>query len=171
MKMIDCALDYASRGWAVFPVYGITDGYCACGDPTCSSPGKHPMIGGGCKSATTNAGTISNWWTEYPNANIGIATGSGSGLLVVDVDEGPGKNGFASLAKLEDQVGLIPKNLVVRTGSGGQHIYLKAPDTVVRNSASKLAPFIDIRGEGGYVVAPPSLHISGDFYTWENAHA
>lgn len=94
-----------------------------------------------------------------------------SGLIVVDVDEGPGKNGFASLATLEDQAGLISKDLVVRTGSGGQHIYLKAPSTVVRNSASKLAPFIDIRGEGGYVVAPPSLHISGNFYTWEDAHA
>jgi hypothetical protein len=91
--------------------------------------------------------------------------------LVVDVNHGPTKNGYASLQSLEADNGPLPRSLTVLTGSGGLHIYLASPDVKIRSSTSILAPHIDIRGEGGYVVAPPSRHISGNRYTWENKDA
>lgn len=171
MNVLKHALEYAERGWAVFPLYEIQRGICACGKRSCSSPGKHPRIPGGLRSATTDAGVIRQWWAQWPDANIGIATGLVSGVFVVDVDHGATKNGYASLGTLEAANGLLPKALTVRTGGGGLHIYLAMPDAEVRNSASKIAPHIDVRGEGGYVVAPPSRHISGTCYTWENKDA
>ena len=73
--MLDHALEYAGCGLAVFPVYGVADGVCDCGYSDCSSPGKHPRVAGGFKVATSDIQTITEWWTTYPNANIGIATG------------------------------------------------------------------------------------------------
>lgn len=171
MTMLDHALEYASRGWAVLPLHWIENGQCSCGNQACSSAGKHPLVAGGSKVATTDPQTITDWWTSYPSANIGIATGSVSGLIVVDVDAGPNKAGYSSLAALEAEYAEIPRDHCVITGSGGLHFYLSAPQTEIRNSASKIAENIDIRGEGGYVVAPPSLHISGNCYAWENSHA
>lgn len=171
MRMLDHGLEYASRGWAVLPLHWIENGQCSCGKPDCNSAGKHPLVGGGSKTATTDPQIITDWWTSYPSANIGIATGSASGLIVVDVDAGPNKSGYSSLAALEAEYAEIPRDYCVTTGSGGLHIYLSAPQTEIRNSASKLAENIDIRGEGGYVVAPPSIHLSGNRYTWDNANA
>lgn len=98
MIMLKHALDYAARGWAVVPLHGISEGRCTCGKPECRSAGKHPRISGGCHAATTDPETIEQWWRTYPDANIGIATGKVSGLIVVDVDAGEGKTGFESLA-------------------------------------------------------------------------
>ncbi len=169
--MLDHALEYAACGMAVFPVNGITDGFCDCGIPECNSPGKHPTFTGGFRSATTDTETITDWWTIKPNANIGIATGAVSGIVVIDVDIGPGKEGLASLAELECRFSPIPKTVTVRTGGGGWHFYLKAPLCDIKNSAGKLARNIDVRGDGGYVIAPPSMHISGNRYNWEGFNA
>jgi len=168
---LDYALEYASRGWAVLPLHWIENLFCSCGNQACSSAGKHPLVAGGSNTDTTDPQRITDWWTSDPNANIGIATGSASGLIVIDVDAGPSKTGYSSLAKLEAQYGEIPRDHCVTTGSGGLHIYLSAPQTEIRNSASKLAEHIEIRGEGGYVVAPPSLHRSGNCYTWGSTNA
>lgn len=168
MTMLKHALEYAANGWAVFPVYGVVQGQCTCGQNECSRAGKHPMTINGFKDATTEPNIIQIWWDTYPNANIGIATGSMSGLSVIDVDHGQGKDGFKNLETLEKEHGIIPRNICVRTGSGGLHIYLAAPDEPIGISASRLAKHIDVRGDGGYVVAPPSNHISGNSYTWEN---
>jgi hypothetical protein len=168
MNVLEHALGYAERGWAVFPLFEIQEGRCACEKSDCTSQGKHPRVPGGLKSATLEAETIRQWWKKWPDANIGIATGRVSGLLVVDVDHGPAKDGYASLKSLEADNGSLPRAMTVLTGGGGLHIYLASPDAEIRNSTSKLAPHIDIRGEGGYVVAPPSRHISGNRYTWEN---
>jgi putative DNA primase/helicase len=170
MTALEYAQEYASRGWAVFPVHGIRDGKCTCGDADCSSPGKHPIHSGGFKNATTKTATIEAWWKTIPDANIGIATGSVSDLLVVDIDRGNGKDGFASLKALEEEFGDLPMSLRVRTGSGGLHIYMRMPDQEIRCSTSRLAPSIDVRADGGYVVAPPSTHISGKNYSWENSN-
>ncbi|GGD19447.1 bifunctional DNA primase/polymerase [Sinisalibacter lacisalsi] len=170
MTMLDHALEYAARGWAVFPVHGIVDGICTCGQADCSSAGKHPLGGRGLKDATTDLNAINEWWSNYPGANIGIATGPISGLFVVDVDDGPSKTGFVSLQTLEAEHGQLPRDVCVRTGSGGLHIYLMNPQINVRNSAGKLGENIDIRGDGGYVVAPPSHHVSGNLYAWEEPH-
>ena len=84
MSMLEHALEYAALGLQVLPLYGINAaGRCACGNPDCKSPGKHPMTRSGVKAATDNAGLIQRWWTEEPNANIGIATGLNSGVWVL----------------------------------------------------------------------------------------
>lgn len=168
MSMMQTALDYARRGWAVFPVSGIVDNRCTCGSADCHSPGKHPLFSGGFNIATTDENTIRGWWSNMPDANIGIATGEPSGIFVVDVDVGNGKRGEQSLAELEQKVGQLPTDAVVRTGSGGLHYYFELPPEPIRNSASRLGENIDVRGNGGYVIAPPSKHISGNAYIWEN---
>jgi hypothetical protein len=105
---------------------------------------------------------IRAWWKRWPDANVGITTGPESGLLVLDVD---GAQGESSVAAFEKEHGPLPDTFTVRTGGGGQHLYFTWPKgTDVRNSASKLALGLDIRGQGGYVVAPPSRHTSGGRY-------
>ena len=95
--------------------------------------------------------------------NIAVATGSRSGIVVIDVDEEAGES---SLRKLEKKHGALPETIETITGRG-RHLWFRAPDGVVtRNSAGKLGKGIDVRGEGGYVVAPPSVHPSGRAYTW-----
>lgn len=168
MTLLDHALGYAKRGWAVFPVFGIENGQCTCGRLDCGSAGKHPMTNNGYKAATTDARQIISWWTENPNANIGIATGKISNLIVVDVDVGREKVGLESLEELEREYGQLPKDFVVRTGGGGLHIFLAADDRDVCNSAGRVGLDIDMRGDGGHVVVPPSLHLSGKTYSWES---
>lgn len=143
------ALSLASAGFPVFPLVARD---------------KIPMIskrdgGNGCLDATLDAKQIETWWYGWPNANIGIAT---AGFLIVDLD---GQEGIKSWSSLEDQHGTIP-TLAVATGSGGIHLYYRS--SVGRNSASKIATKIDTRGDGGYVVAPPSIHPSGTPYAWLN---
>ena len=79
--------NYAELGWNVFPVHSADKGRCSCGKASCSSVGKHPRIGGWQKKATTNARTVRDWWARWPGSNIGIATGKGSGIFVLDVDD------------------------------------------------------------------------------------
>ena len=110
---------------------------------------------------------IRGWWNQPPFANIGIATGSISDLLVVDIDISLKKDGFASLKILEHQFGKLPHSLRVRTGSGGVHIYLQMPEHSVKCSVERLGKGLDVRADGGYVIAPPSVNISGKAYEWE----
>lgn len=102
MSNLKFALDYASRGWPVFPVWQIKDGKCSCGEADCEHSGKHPLgklAPKGRNSATTNPETIKRWWGKYPDANIAIVTGPESGLVVVDVD--PRHGGNETKKKLE----------------------------------------------------------------------
>ncbi|MDR6266601.1 bifunctional DNA primase/polymerase [Roseobacter sp. N2S] len=168
MNTLEYALRYAEEGLAVFPTQWIEDGQCSCGNIACSSPGKHPILGGGFKIASMDAETIKAWWNDYPNANVAIATGEVSGVFVIDVDVANGKSGAASLKFLETEVGSLPKDALVKTGSGGLHIYLKMHNQEINNSASKIAEHIDVRANGGYVIAPPSTHKSGFQYEWMN---
>jgi hypothetical protein len=116
------------------------------------------------KDATTEATTIRAWWTVHPDANVGIATGAASGLVVLDVD--PRHGGNESLAALEREHGMIPATLASKTGGGGRHIFFAHPGVPIRNAVC-LAPGLDVRGDGGYVAAPPSTHASGRLYIWE----
>lgn len=119
----------------------------------------------GFKSATTDPDQISRWWTECPEANIGIATGQVSGIWILDLD---GPEGVAALAELEAKHGRLPATLTAITGGGGKHLYFQLPPGEVIPSRVKIAGLpIDTRGEGGYVIAPPSDHASGDPYHWE----
>lgn len=133
--------------------------------------GKIPLTAHGCKDATRDRAQVESWWSQYPSANVGIVTGELNGLLVIDVDikHDQGKYGDESLKDLERELGELPETWTALTGSGGLHYYFRYPDGhEIRNSASKLAQDIDIRAQGGYVVAPPSVHPdTGKLYEWE----
>lgn len=164
MTMLEHALEYAGLGLQVLPLYGINAaGRCACGNPDCKSPGKHPMTRSGVKSASDNAGLITRWWTEAPNANIGIATGSGSGIWVLDIDAK--SRGMESYDRAVAQLGEPGETWIAGTGGGGMHLYYLHPGVQVQNKVAILQG-IDVRGDGGYVVAPPSAHASGSQYSW-----
>jgi P4 family phage/plasmid primase-like protien len=107
---------------------------------------------------------VESWWHERPKANIGIATGSPSGLVVIDVD--PRNGGDATLVRLEAALGKLPATATVETGGGGLHLYFRAPSPPVATTHGKLGPGLDVQAEGAYVVAPPSLHVSGQLYRW-----
>jgi Bifunctional DNA primase/polymerase, N-terminal/AAA domain/Primase C terminal 1 (PriCT-1) len=154
--LLSAALSYVERGWRVCPLYEpLADGKCSCGRPDCGSPGKHPRTRHGLNDATTDPACIHTWWADWPNANIAIVTGRDSGLVVLDVDRPEVLNGWQS------------DTLTAHTGKG-QHFYFSLSGTAVKNSVSRLGPGLDLRGEGGYVVAPPSRHASGATYTWRD---
>ena len=160
------ALSYAQRGWFVFPCHTVCDGGCSCRRANCGSPGKHPRIAGGLNAASADPEAISRWWTRWPSANVAIRTGAVSGLVVVDID--PDHGGVATLRELVDSHGPLTRGPVVRTGSGGWHAYFRHPGQKVRNSAgTRLGAGVDVRADGGYVIAPPSRHASGRQYRWD----
>ena len=137
--------------------------------PECSSPGKHPRTRQGLKDASTNEAIVAGWWEQWPDANVGVRTGSASGLLVLDVDAD--SNGEQTLARLEQTHGSLPDTVTALTGGGGKHLLFCHPGGEVRNSAGKLGEGLDIRADGGYIVAPPSIHVSGRAYRWQEGHA
>lgn len=161
------ALDAAGRGWEVFPCHGIDHRMrCGCGRADCGSPGKHPRLKHGLREATTDSRLIASWWRRWPQANVAIRTGAGSNLVVVDVDP---PAGFTSLAALEDAHAPLDRTRLVQTGSGGNHYYFTHPGDgarIANRASSVLGQGIDIRGDGGYVIAPPSRHVSGAGYRW-----
>ena len=162
----DAAQSYAERGWRVVPLhYPKDDGRCSCRRP-CRSVGKHPRPKAWQERATTDFDKIERWWQRDPRNNVGIATGGPARLVILDVD--PKDGGFDSLDELLAEHGTLPQTPTVETGSGGRHYYFAAPEgsEILRNSASKLGKGLDIRGEGGQVVAPPSMHASGNAYRW-----
>jgi hypothetical protein len=150
MSTIDAepALRYAVLGLPVFP---------------CQPGGKTPATGQGFKDATTDAGRIANWF-EFGDRNVAIATGNG--ILVLDVDR-HGVDGETTLAGLMREHGALPTTWEAATPSGGRHLYFRTTESV-RNSAGKVGAGLDIRGDGGYVVAPPSMTPDGA-YAWTNA--
>lgn len=162
MDMKKHALEYASWGWAVFPVHTPKpDGSCSCHHKECSRIGKHPRISQGRNGATTDPETIERWWDVWPDANIGIATGKESGLVALDVDDG-GEDSLAGHA--------LPDTIEQITGSGGRHlIYARPSDEFRYKTRVKFLPGLDSRADGGYIVAPPSLHASGERYDWEGS--
>lgn len=162
MTLLRAALDYAGMGWPVFPVYGLRNGRCACGSD-CGSPAKHPLrelVPNGLKNATVEADWVHDWWQRFPSANIGLRTGDAFDVLDVDGDEGA-----ESMRALLAAHGALPAGPRSRTGGGGRHL-LFAP-TGIGNRAGVVTK-VDWRGRGGYIVAPPSVHISGRAYKWLN---
>ena len=147
-RLPKAALAYARRGVPVFP---------------CEPGAKRPLTRNGHWDATTDSRVIERWWKRWPSANVGIPTGKKSGVVVLDVDIDDG--GLESLAKLERTGAPTPKTAKARTGGGGIHIFFRnLRDTQIRNSAGLLGPGLDVRGQGGYVVVPPSRTQSS--YKW-----
>jgi len=158
----ETAVNYARLGLAVLPLNYIINGGCSCGDGGCGSPGKHPLVGGGVHSASIDPRQIREWWRRWPDANIGIACGEISGIIVIDVD---GEAGKKSLMSLVAEIGQLPPSWTQITGGGGRHLLFRHPGVAVKNKVG-LRTCLDIRGDGGYIVAAPSNHISGNNYHW-----
>lgn len=168
-SLLAAALDYAKRGRYVIPLHNPTQtGGCSCGNPNCNSIGKHPRIKDWQNQATTDPQQIIKWWTQSPDANIGIVTGKKSGLVVLDVD--PRHGGDETLAELEKIYGPLPETIESLTGGGGRHILFSHPGGEVPNLAGSIGSGLDLRGDGGHIVAPASLHSSGKTYEWEASH-
>lgn len=175
-SMASAALDLARLGWRILPLHGIVHGHCTCGRPECGkSAGKHPRILTGAEhagAATVDREIIRSWWNKWPDANLGVMTGPISGVVVLDVD---GERGLETLAQLVAAIGPLPPTVTSRTGSGGLHYLFAHPgaDHRVCNRAHALGTpgpdgrtGLDIRGNGGLFVLPPSLHYSGQRYEW-----
>lgn len=163
--MLSAALEYAARGWPVVPVHNIEGGNCSCSKETdCDAAGKHARTKNGILDASCDVAIIRGWYKRWPDSGVGILTGKVAGIFVLDIDVG--KGGEESLAELEAEIGPLPATASVRTGGGGRHLYFDYPEGGMRDSVSKVGPGIDIRGDGGFVVAPPSLHASGNRYEW-----
>ncbi len=150
-SLVEEALSLSKEGFRVFPVHSPQGNGCSCRKARCNNRGKHPCTHHGVHDASADAKVVTQMWNSYPWANIAIATGNG--LVVVDVD---GPQGADSLKALG-----APRTATSSTGRG-QHFYYEG-DAGCR---TKLAPGIDIRGQGGYVIAPPSRHANGAAYTW-----
>lgn len=154
-KNLNAAIKYATKyGFAVFPVAAQT---------------KIPLTPRGCLDAKKDVGAINFWWNKWPDASVGIATGSISQLVVIDedVDHTKGVDGTESVWQWERDHATLPETARALTGRGGVHLYYRYTGNDIRNSAG-LLDGVDVRGEGGYVVAPPSVHPNGRDYAWED---
>jgi hypothetical protein len=160
-EVIEHALTYAGRGWHVFPA--------PRGEKKSHKSAEHS--GGRKWGKTVDPDEIRSDFARWPNANIGVATGRESGIWVCEIDtkKGHDVDGIASLARLEEKHGALPPTLMAESPSGSMHFYFRWPTDgrEIRNSTSGIAPGIDVRGEGGMVIAPPSIRADG-VYKWVN---
>jgi hypothetical protein len=146
---VDTAQRYLARGWSVLPL-GARD--------------KRPLVvWEPLQDTRPSVEQVSDWFSRWPDANIGIVTGEISNLIVLDID--PKHGGDGSLERLERSFEPLPETVEAVTGGGGRHFYFAHPGGLVRNRAG-LAQGIDLRGDGGYIVVPPSIHPSGHPYVW-----
>lgn len=161
------ALAYASRGFLIFPLWHVVADVCACADgPRCGSPGKHPRTRRGLTEASSDEKTVERWWALWPDANIGLPAGA-NGLAAIDLDFHHGAEpGLAMLIEHCERHGVdLLATRAIRTGSGGMHLIYREPPGGIKTAARTFgAEGIDTRGRGGYIVAPPSLHASGNRY-------
>jgi len=150
-RLLSSALAYAERGFHVFPVRPHR---------------KAPLIKDWPSRATTDGAAIRQWWSRHPDANVGIATGP-SGLVVVDVDVKDGALGVESWRDILQEHGqALGETLTAETPTGGLHVIYRANGLAVRSSAGTLGPGLDVRADGGYILAPPSVHPNGQTYEW-----
>lgn len=168
--MLVAAKWWAARGVPVFPLHSpVPQGdiyVCSCGKVGCGSPAKHPHTVNGVDDATTDLDVVEGWWKRWPQANIGLRTGVTFDLLDID-----GPDGFASLQAVLSKLGGEPQAHAVCVSGridGGRHYYMQ-PAGKKALAGGKTSPTgIDVKGSGGYAVGPPSMHISGTSYRWEN---
>lgn len=143
------AASYLASGWSVLPV---------------RARDKRPLVQWeSLQTKKPSDSDLAEWFRRWPNANVGVVTGEISNLVVIDID--PKHGGDGSLERLQQRFGPLPPTVEAITGGGGRHLYFAHPGVLVRNCAG-LAQGIDLRGDGGYVVAPPSVHPSGQRYAW-----
>lgn len=159
------ALGYTGFGWRVVPCCPVRDGAGGCGWSGCKAPGKHPLVKNWCEAASSDPARVADWWTRHPDANVGVATGPGSNLFALDLDS---PEAMAALQQLEVRFGMLPATVTARTGKG-THLYFRWDAArPLRNRVRIGGVPIDVRGEGGNLIAPPSTHLSGARYEWLN---
>lgn len=158
--MAAAALWYARHGFDVCPLHEPVGLGCSCGKPECSSIGKHPRTLHGLKDASCDPATIEGWWGQWPTANIGLSTET---MIVVDID--PRNGGPADRSELIEEFGAFPQTAEALSGGGGRHVFFRNPGG--ERVPPHLAPGVDLKGSGGYVVASPSLHASGARYAFD----
>lgn len=146
---------YSSKKWECFP---------------CRPNDKTPLVKWA-DVATTEINMLNGWLEQWPDMNIGIATGKRSGIFVLDVDAGHG--GEESLSALLREYGELPQTPIAMTGGGGRHFIFQHPGFPIGNvqNSGKIGKGIDVRGDGGYIVVAPSLHPNGNHYVWDKEHA
>jgi hypothetical protein len=145
------ALWYAGIGWRVFP---------------CVPCRKQPAVKGWPERATTDERRIAAWWRARPDCNIGVACGAASDLHVLDVDRHDA-DGEEALRAALGRLGPLPVTIEQRTGSGGRQLFFRYPvGHDCRNTTARIGGGLDTRGEGGFVVVPPSIHPCGRRYRW-----
>jgi Bifunctional DNA primase/polymerase, N-terminal len=161
-KTLATALAYAAHGWAVFPV--------PPGTKRSYKSAEHSD--GRAWGMTREAAEIRADFTRWPDAGIGIPTGAVNGIIVVETDtvEGHGIDGWNSLAQLESKHGPLPDTLQANSPSGSVHRYFKHPGAgaKIKSSASEIGRGIDVRGDGGMVIAPPTVRPGVGVYRWIN---
>jgi hypothetical protein len=158
LNLLEVALAYARDELPVVPLHTPDAvGSCSCGRD-CGSPGKHPRTLHGLKDATTDTTRVGRWWSWWPDANIGIRTGTPGGIVVVDTDSP------AAELRLHELAGRDPGGLIVETGRGHHRWYRTPEGVTIRNSQGAFGLGLDVKGDGGYVAGPPSLHHSGCRY-------
>ncbi len=170
---LPAALAYAEHGWHVFPLgpNKAPLGLCTqCRDGACPGRDECECGRGTCHSfyaATTEVDRIQRWYHEHPEWQLGIRTGAVSGIVALDVDIHAG--GDKSIAALQRRTGKLPETVMQRSGSGSSvHLLFAHPGHKVSISAGKLGDGLDIRGDGGYICAAPTLHPkTGKPYTWK----
>jgi hypothetical protein len=161
-SVLEAALRYLAVAWSVIPVHGVVDGHCTCGRVKCTNIGKHPALGSWkeYQERLATKAEILRWFATHPERNIGIVTGKISNIVVLDIDGDQGREALAEAGHL------IPDTVHARTGGGGDHYFFRYPEGGLGNSAGAIAPKVDVRGDGGFVVVAPSLHRSGRRYEW-----
>lgn len=167
-SMLPAALWWAGLGIPIFPIWWPVDGRCACpAGQECASPGKHPLTPRGLHDATIDEAAIRSWWARWPLANIAAPTGGE--FDAVDID--------AAIKAWKEFVARhgTPRHMaIVKSGrpGGGYHLYcFPGGQKTIPSGKRGLPPGVEIKGVGGYVVVPPSIHVSGQPYTWINSIA
>ena len=154
------------KGWAVIPWHDAAAGHCSCYlKKACTKPGKHPRPQKWTEKGSRNADQIVKWWNQWPNANVGIVTGQPSGVFVLDFDVRNG--GRETLENLFKDFPEIADTFRVKTGGGGWHLYFQNPEGGVKTDQNVM-PGMDVRGDGGGVISPGSVHESGGVYIIQN---
>lgn len=161
--MMKAALSYAGCGLKVIPLHSFMGSGCSCNNGNCESPGKHPRIERWKGSATSDLATIRRWWTTWPEANIGIATGKKSNLVVIEVVGEQGAENFRRLCEEHNHT----RATLTAVSASGRQLYFSPPDWGIPKGLRTIADGMDVHGGGGYVVAPPSSDQSGLACTWE----
>lgn len=144
-------------GFSIFPVHGVHNGLCTCGNVDCGNKGKHPATTHGLKDATNDIDALKRLWAARQYLNVGVATGKPSNIFVIDIDGADGEDALLEL-------GEVPNTLQVNTGRG-RHLYFKYPGREVITKKGIL-PHVDVRGDGGYVCGAGSNHYTGATYEW-----